>query len=371
MTVAVSLSFRLGGTDGVSVEAAKWQWALAELGFEVRTVAGEGTADVIVAGLAPGAWLTGRESPEIELDRLRIALADADLVVVENLCSLPLNPRSSAAVAALLAGRPALLRHHDLPWQRARFAHCPPPPNDPAWLHVAVSDLSAGQLAERGYRATRLYNHFDLDGPCGDRTATREALGLPDDRLLVLQPTRAISRKRVGAGLALAEALDAAFWLLGGPEEGYHDQLEQILMDAKTTVLQGAKGPMAATGGVEHAYAAADVVALPSSWEGFGNPAVEAAVHRRPAAVGPYPVASELRRLGLVLFDADRPQGLLEWLNGQDRDLLEHNRQAVRQHLDLSLLPERLAQLIEQQPLCLSLPNRSSRVASDQRGESR
>ncbi|HSH23456.1 MAG TPA: hypothetical protein VK975_05265, partial [Acidimicrobiales bacterium] len=52
---AAVLSFRLGGPDGVSVEAAKWAWALARLGFSVGTVAGEGDADVIVPGLAAGA----------------------------------------------------------------------------------------------------------------------------------------------------------------------------------------------------------------------------------------------------------------------------------------------------------------------------
>jgi hypothetical protein len=33
---AVQLSYRLGGADGVAVEARKWEWALRELGFEVR-----------------------------------------------------------------------------------------------------------------------------------------------------------------------------------------------------------------------------------------------------------------------------------------------------------------------------------------------
>ena len=51
--VAVQLSYRLGGADGVAVEARKWEWALHELGFDVRRVAGE-----LDDGLRPDdAWL--------------------------------------------------------------------------------------------------------------------------------------------------------------------------------------------------------------------------------------------------------------------------------------------------------------------------
>jgi hypothetical protein len=40
--VAAIVSFRLGGPDGVSVEAAKSGWALGQLCYAVTTVAGAG-----------------------------------------------------------------------------------------------------------------------------------------------------------------------------------------------------------------------------------------------------------------------------------------------------------------------------------------
>lgn len=329
---AVILSFRLGGPDGVSVEAGKWQWALGRLGFDVRTVAGEGVADVLVPGLA----LAAERGPTV--GEVSAAVGDAELVVVENLCSLPLNPAAAEVVATVLAGRPAVLHHHDLPWQRERFTGYPPPPDDPSWVHVTINDLSRGQLAEHGIRATTVRNAFDPDPPAGARDSTRTTLGLDDADLLVMQPTRAIARKGVPVALALAEALGAAYWLVGPTEEGYDAELADVLGRSPVPVFRGLP-----SGRIADAYAAADVVAFPSSWEGFGNPMIEAALHGKPLAVRRYPVAVELEAYGFRWFDADDPEALRAWLAAPDPSLVEHNREVARTHFSLHDLPGRLA----------------------------
>ena len=48
MARVVVLSFRLGGVDGVAIEARKWCDALTSLGHDVVTVAGEGDVDVAI-----------------------------------------------------------------------------------------------------------------------------------------------------------------------------------------------------------------------------------------------------------------------------------------------------------------------------------
>src|SRR5215207_10352051 len=82
------VSFRLGVADGVSMAAAQWITALRELGCRVRTVAGTGAADVLVPGL--GAEDRHPPCPT----QLTAACADADVVIVENMCSLPMNPQA-------------------------------------------------------------------------------------------------------------------------------------------------------------------------------------------------------------------------------------------------------------------------------------
>jgi len=335
---AALVSFRLGGTDGVSVEAAKWSSALEHLGYAVTTVAGTGTADRLLPGLA----IDASEPPTDAA--LGAALGAAEVVVVENLCSLPLNPAAAAAVARLLRGRRAVLHHHDLPWQRARFATAPPPPDDPAWIHVTVNDLSRRQLAGHGITATVVRNTFDTEAADGDRAGTRARLGLSLADRLVLQPTRAIERKNVAGGLALATDLGATFWLLGPAEDGFGPELDRLLATATVPVVHG-HGPDGAGHRVTDAYAACDAVVLPSWWEGFGNPTVESAVHRRPLAVGPFPVAAELRAFGFRWFDHDDTAGLDRFLSAPDPALLDHNRELARRHFSLSALPQRLARL--------------------------
>ena len=307
--------------------------------------------------LLPGLSI-GAEEPPSRHD-LASALDGADLVVVENLCSLPLNPAAASAVAEALAGRPALLHHHDLPWQRPQFAGHPPPPTDDRWSHVTINELSRLELAGRGIAATTVYNAFEIPRPgaaagseAADarRRAVRRSLGLTDDERLVLQPTRALPRKNIAGGLAVATRLGATYWLLGPAEDGYGPELEALVTSADCPVLLGAPttvdprtdDPLT----IDDAYLACDVVTLPSTWEGFGNPSIESVAHRRPLAIGPYPVAAELAAFGFVWFALDETDRLRAWLEAPDDALLEHNLAVASAHFSTRDLPGRIAAVL-------------------------
>jgi glycosyltransferase involved in cell wall biosynthesis len=163
----------------------------------------------------------------------------------------------------------------------------------------------------------------------------------------------------VQGGIDLARAIGASYWILGPAEDGYGPELERILSSSPVPVITGS-GPGSGSGpgpgpgypspggrrlAMPDAYAACDVVAMPSFWEGFGNPTVESAVHRRPLCIGPYPVALELQAYGFEWFGLGDPSALADWLERPDSGLLERNFEIANKHFSLADLPDRLGAL--------------------------
>ncbi len=338
---AAIVSFRLGGADGVSVVAERWRAALADLGFDVETVAGEGRVDRLVPGLAIDA------TEDASVDQVKGALDGIDVVVVENLLTIPMNLGASRVVAEVLRGRRAILHHHDPPWQRPRYAHIADlPPDDASWRHVVINDLTRREMRERrGIDAAYIANVFDVDAEKGDRDGSRRRLGVRDDERLLLHPVRAIERKDIPRALALAEAVGATYWLPGPAEDGYGEMLARLLAATSARVLRTPIDGVITLGDV---YAACDAVVFPSTWEGFGNPPIEAAIYERPAAVGTYPVAAELRALGFRWLPTDDAGPLSRVLaDGPDPADLARNHAIARQHFSLAALRRALRALLE------------------------
>ena len=335
MTQIAVASFRLGGNAGVSIEAAKWITALQLLGHEVTTVAGEGNVDFLIPGLA----INAAHAPSFE--EVQRAFEHCDLAIIENIASLPLNVAARDVLYEVLDGREVIFHHHDLAWQREQYAHLDGPLDQATWRHVTINDLSRRELSERGIVATTIMNSFECNPPRGDRDDTREALNVGSQQLL-LMPTRAIARKNVEGALSLASSLGAILWLLGPSEDGYGAQLDQLLANTNIEVRRGLTDGTT----VHDAYEACDLVVVPSTWEGFGNPVLESVTHRRPLAVYPYPVLQEIESFGFEFFHLDDVTRIVEYLRNPDEGLLERNLLIAREHFNVATLPSRLSQLL-------------------------
>lgn len=220
------VSTRFAGTDGVSLETAKWVSVLERLGhtcyyfagvldrpsdrsravdeafyrhpeidaINQRAYGGDWATD---SGWAPapdpartgGAALSGhvrppaltrrihelRESLKAELHAF-VAEFDLELLVIENASAIPLNLPLGLAIAELVAetGIPTIAHHHDFHWERQRFlVNCVPdilaaafPPSHPSIRHVVINSVQAMQLASRhGLTARVIPNVMEFERP--------------------------------------------------------------------------------------------------------------------------------------------------------------------------------------------------------------
>jgi hypothetical protein len=133
---------RIGGTDGVSLEADAWSRTLQGFGHEIHAFAGR--TETPVARYELGCW-----AEELDLD----------LLIAENTLSLPVHLPLGMAIGRLAgrSGLPVMAHHHDLPWERSRFTRNAVedvldeafPPRLPNIHHVCINSRQRGELERR------------------------------------------------------------------------------------------------------------------------------------------------------------------------------------------------------------------------------
>jgi mannosylglucosylglycerate synthase len=360
------VSTRLSGTDGVSLEAGKWAAVLERLGYECYSLAGEldrpsgrsrlvpeafyghPAIDAINAGAFSATWdvtaAADAEHPTVHrrdffspyvrpptltrrIHELRAHLKgeiyafiqdfDLSLLLVENASAIPLNIPLGLAIAEVIAetGIPVIAHHHDLAWERQRFAvNCVGdyiaaafPPALPSVRHVVINSVQARQLASRtGLTPWVVPNVMDFDRPPPPPDAyalgARADLGVPRDVHLILQPTRVIQRKGIEHAIELTRRIGVPATLVishaGGDEGGdYAERVREFahLLDVSVRFESEIVGVARATTAdgrrvytLGDVYPHADLVTYPSSIEGFGNAFLEAVYYRRALVVNRY-----------------------------------------------------------------------------------
>jgi glycosyltransferase involved in cell wall biosynthesis len=145
-----------------------------------------------------------------------------DLLIPQNLLSFPLNIPLTLALTELIAETaiPTIAHHHDFTWERkplivnsvGDYISMAFPPDLPSVQHVVISSEARHQLARRkGVSSTIIPNVMDFENPPSgaDEYAAdvRQTIGLSDDELFVIQPTRVVQRKGIEQAIELVSRL--------------------------------------------------------------------------------------------------------------------------------------------------------------------
>ncbi len=360
------ISFRISGTDGVSLETLKWSEVLTRNGHQCYFMAGELDIEPERAHVVPeahfkhpeikklydvafGASIRPRElSDGLHLYRERlkeqiyefIEKFDLDMLIPENALTIPLNLSLGMALTEVIAETriPVIAHHHDFFWERKRFlsncvwdylnANYPPHLN--SIQHVVINSSAQNQLALRfGIASSLIPNVMRFETPPApvDEYASdvREALGIGDDELLVLQPTRVVQRKGIEHAIELVARLGRSK-LKKRPvlvishasgDEGHEYEtrvkeyaellgiraqfVDDIIGDRRDRTEDGRK-----IYSLQDIYPHADLVTYPSIFEGFGNAFLEAIYFRKPILVNNYSIYSfDIRPKGFDVIEMD------------------------------------------------------------------
>ncbi|HRV38405.1 MAG TPA: glycosyl transferase family 1, partial [Fervidobacterium sp.] len=224
------MHYRVGETDGVSLEMEKWKTVLELMGHDVHFIAGElnGMDGFQVPSLGMDnqknllIHSNAFESLETPLDQLKemfnsyvveiekelMVLPKFDVLIVNNVLSLGYNLAASVAVTDYVAktGTFLITHNHDFYWERERYSKPTNnfvaevleryfPPNLKNSKHLTINKIARDELRRRrGIDSTVVPNVFDfdqdewkLDDYNGD---LRKRLGIPNEDIVVLHATR-------------------------------------------------------------------------------------------------------------------------------------------------------------------------------------
>ncbi len=244
--------YKLGGTDGVSLEIDKWKRVLEEMGHRVHLCAGdlgavEGTLIEELYHHRPDVERLNRNTflelsdfaggaeYRAEVERLASAIErqvrdfveqkEIDSLIPQNIWSMAINPPAAIALARVMRDLqlPTLAHHHDFYWERAgrvaltcgtaiEIADKYLPPRDLLIQHVVINSLAQRELFERkGIEATVVPNVFDFDAPPWQpddyNRDFRARIGLRENDVLILQATRIVQRKGIELAVDFVKAL--------------------------------------------------------------------------------------------------------------------------------------------------------------------
>ena len=245
------IHYKVGDTDGVSLEIDKWKIVLEELGHTVFLAGGylgtvQGTVIEEMFHHTQTAFRlynqsfieleSGRESEyRIQLytsaNRIEERLMEfvesnqIDLLVVENIWSVAANPAVAIATFNVVksCGIACIAHHHDFYWERTEgvcltcstaleLADKYLPPHATSIQHTVINSIAQREFLERkGIGSAVIPNVFDFDAPPWIKDQynqdLRQQIGLKENDVVILQATRVVSRKGIELAVDFVKAL--------------------------------------------------------------------------------------------------------------------------------------------------------------------
>ena len=339
------IATRLAGTDGVSLETAKWVKVLNSLGYECFYFTGESDWPEDRTYLLPEAHF---EHPDIDLlnhdlfddyqrlqetssavhklrEHIKIHLHkfieqfSPNILIAENVLSIPMNIPLGLALTEVIveSDLPTIGHHHDFYWERERYAisgaedylRAAFPPTLRQIRHVVINSFAQTQLAMRtGINSTLIPNVMEFRRPIpviDDYSQDmREELQISPDEYILLQPTRIVPRKRIELSLELARRIDNNSVVLishrsGDEGSAYESYLRSFaeLLDVRVIFAgerfdyyRGSTDDGRKIYSLEDAYLQSDLVTYPSRVEGFGNAFLETVYFKKPIVMSTYEI---------------------------------------------------------------------------------
>jgi len=404
------ISTRLAGTDGVSLETAKWVNIFKEKGFGCYYFAGELDYPEDRSYLVPEAHFhhpkirqiygncfgvlrrkrsTTQKIYEIK-QRLKehlykfVRKFEIELLVVENALTIPLNLPLGIALTEMISetGMTTIAHHHDFFWERQHFMtngvweylNMAFPPHLPSIRHVVINSSADNQLSLRtGISATTIPNVMDFENPPAppdDYAAdVRQALGLEDDELLILQPTRVVKRKGIEHAIELVSRLGLKARLVishasGDEGHDYERRIRRFSKFLKVNTIFVSDIINERRGRTENGkkiytlndiYPHADIVTYPSTIEGFGNAFLEAVYFKKPIVVNTYSIYdydikpkgfSVIEIEGYVSDSAIRKTRKVLSDPQYRQKMVEQNYEIAMRHYSYAVLKQKLSGLV-------------------------
>ncbi len=331
------ISTRIAGTDGVSLEIAKWAHVIEKMGVECYYFTGESDRPLDrtalieeahfnhpeVLDISRRAFDSERRTKQLTDDIMRVSGVirdklntavkefEIDAVIAQNALTIPMNlPLGVAIVHAVQeGGLPCVAHHHDFYWERPRFLVSAVddiiryafPPALPQIQHVVINSLAGEEFSRRTGLSCRIIpNVMDFANPPAEpddyARSFRAEIGIQDGELLILQPTRVVARKGIEHSIELVRRLGPERAKLvithasGDEGDAYAKRIrehaemlgvEVLYVDDRIAARRGFTSDGRTLFTLNDAFSQADLVAYPSEYEGFGNAFLEAVYHKR------------------------------------------------------------------------------------------